>query len=164
MSGASRYYVARSKSHTPSSSPGPPGPPSGIVISNPRTRSALTQAHTVSGKAVRVSAKTIEVVDGLIKKAAGRKEKARPQHSPYVPPRSGGKGDFAPSPAFSDARPPLPPRPALRKRDKIILSADVVLSTIEENIVRLLDTGSEEVTRVVTHKYAQNPRSWCATD
>ena len=113
----------------------------------------------VSGKAVKVSSKTIEVVDGLIKKAVGRKEKAKPQ-SPApgtrnvpqnLPSKDGGRG----SPILpSDSGPPsLPPRPALRKRDKLILSADVVLSTVEESIKRMLDTGSEEVTRVVTHKY-----------
>ena len=113
----------------------------------------------VSGKAVKVSSKTIEVVDGLIKKAVGRKEKAKPQSPapgtrsvpPNLPSRNGGRESPMPS---SDSGPPsLPPRPALRKRDKVILSADVVLSTIEESIKRIIDTGSEEITRVVTHKY-----------
>jgi len=116
----------------------------------------------VSGKAVKVSAKTVEVVDGLIKKAVGRKEKAKPQNptpgSRGVPPVRGGGGDFTPSSPFSDSGPPsLPPRPTLRKRDKLILSADVVLSTIDESIKRILDTGSEEITRVVAHKYVCQP-------
>jgi spartin len=121
----------------------------------------LTQAHIVSGKAVKVSAKTIEVVDGLIKNAVGRKEKGKPQSPipgtrgvpPNLSPRSGDKGSLTPPPAFSDSGPPpLPPRPTLRKRDKLILSADVVLSTIEESIMRIIDTGSEEITRLVAHK------------
>ena len=119
----------------------------------------------VSGKAVKVSSKTIEVVDGLIKKAVGRKEKAKPQ-SPApgnrgVPPnlssKNGGRG--SPIPSSDPGPPPLPSRPALRKRDKLILSADVVLSTVEESIKRIIDTGSEEVTRVVTHKYVRPLRS-----
>ena len=94
----------------------------------------------VSGKAVSVSAKTIEVVDSLIKKAVGRKEKPTPRNPPNTPPREGGNR--------------APPKPTLRKRDKLILSADVVFSTLEESIFRIVDTGSEEITRIVAHKYA----------
>lgn len=127
----------------------------------------------VSGKAVKVSAKTVEVVDGLIKKAVGRKEKAKSQNPipgtrgvpPNLPPMSGEKGNFTPSSTFSDSGlPPLPPRPALRTRDKLILSADVVISTIEESIRRIVDTGSEEITRVVAHKYVYRSRSWRLAD
>lgn len=149
---ASKYYVSHSRPHTPSPSPAPPSHGGGIVISNPRTRSALTQAHMVSGKAVKVSAKTIEVVDSLIKKAVGRNERARAQNPPNTPPSYEGKGGLAPPSGYPGVGPPLPSRPKLRKRDKLILSADVVLSTIEESIKRVLDSGSEEVTRVVTHK------------
>ena len=110
----------------------------------------------VSGKAVKVSAKTVEVVDGLIKKAVGRRE--RPQNtrglSPSPPPMGGGKGGPDSPP------PPLPPRPALRKRDKLLLSADLVLSTIDESLRRVIDTGSEEITRVVAHKCVNPSRSW----
>jgi len=118
----------------------------------------------VSGKAVNVSSKTIEVVDGLIKKAVGRKERAKPQSPPPgtrgVPPRWSGEKGSLPPPSDSGP-PPLPPRPALRKRDKVILSADVVLSTIEESIKRIIDTGSDEITRVVAHKYVHRS-SWRA--
>jgi len=126
----------------------------------------------VSGKAVKVSTKTVEVVDSLIKKAVGRKEKTEPQNPTpgtrgfpqNLPPRGGEKGSLTPPSTSDSAPPPLPPRPTLRKRDKLILSADVVLSTIEESIKRMLDTGSEEITRVVTHKYVHRPRSWCLAD
>jgi len=115
----------------------------------------------VSGKAVKVSAKTVEVVDGLIKRAVGRKEKQIYPNStpgihsvpPNLPPRIGERGISIPSSSFSGfGPPPLPPRPTLRKRDKLILSADVVLSTFEESIKRIIDGGGEEITRVVTHK------------
>ena len=146
MSAASKYYVAHSKPQTPDTSP---GPSHGISINSPRTRLALTQAHVVSGKAVKVSSKTLEVVDGLVKKAVGRKEKMKPRN----PPSQEVKQSLTPSSNFSD--PGLhPPQPTLRKKDKIILSAEVVLATIEESINRLLDVSSEEITRVVTHKYA----------
>ncbi|KAF9650914.1 hypothetical protein BDM02DRAFT_3140314 [Thelephora ganbajun] len=181
VSYASKYYVAHSKPHTPSSSthltpgdsqptsksasrspsPGPPLPRGGLVISNSKTRSVLTQTHAVSGKAVKLSAKTVEIVDSLIKEAVGRKEKAKPQNPtpstrnvpPNLPPKYEEKGTLPPSSVFSDSGPPsLPPRPTLRKRDKLILSADLVFSTIEESIKRIIDTGGEEITRVVTHK------------
>jgi spartin len=119
----------------------------------------LTQAHIVSGKAVKVSAKTLDVVEGLVKKAVGRKEKAKAQNTPNLPPRQDGKRSPAPTPVFSGANPSLPPRPTLRKRDKLILSAEVVFATMEESLHRILDTSSEEITRVVTHKYAQSSRS-----
>jgi len=109
----------------------------------------LTQAHIVSGKAVQVSTKTIEVVGSLVKKAVGRKERAKAQNPPNLPPRQDGKRSLTPS---SDRGPTLPTRPMLRKRDKLILSAEVVFSTIEESLNRVLDTSSEEITRIVTHK------------
>lgn len=156
ISTASKYYVTHSRPHTPSSPPQPgPSQRSGIVISNPRTRSALTQAHLISGKAVKVSSKTVEVVDGLIKKAVGRKEKAKPQSPPNLPPRNGEKGVQTPSSGLSDVPPPIPPRPTLRKRDRLILSAEVVFATIEESFLRVVDTGSEEITRVVAHKHGE---------
>ncbi|KAG6850407.1 hypothetical protein H0H93_013632 [Arthromyces matolae] len=78
---------------------------------------------------------------------------------PLLPPRR------SPSPS-----PPLPPRPSstnagqinivapqprapLSKKERILLSADLILSTIDHDSRRLLDAGSSSIGSVVGHKY-----------
>lgn len=132
---------------------------------------------------MKVSGKTIEVVEGLIKKAVGSKGGSSshrikryhplahppnpnapyPDDKPPLPARRGAfeKSEYPtydgiPPPPLLDrgAPPPLPARLPLRKRDRIILSADLVLSTIEDSARQALDVGQHEATRIVTHKYA----------
>lgn len=183
---ASDYYIKNSvpalnsESGVPSSSRF--APHGGVIISSPRTRTALTQAHAVSGTAVKISGKTIEVVEGLIKKAVGAKEGSSsnrikrfhplahppnytapyPDDKPPLPPRKGdseksgyptSNGVLPPPLLDRGGPPPLPERLPLRKRDRIILSADLVLSTIEESARQALDVGQHEATKIVTHKY-----------
>jgi spartin len=172
VSYASNYYVNHSQpsSRTPSSSnlaESPRSTPHGIVISNPRTRTALSQAHAVSGKAVKVSGKTIEIVEGLIKKAVGAKDRpssrpkrlhplAQPDYknqSPLPSEKGGSTLSTSRGPGdYSQGPPALPERLPLRKRDRIILSADLILSTIEESARAVIDAGQHEITKVVTHK------------
>jgi len=51
--------------------------------------------------------------------------------------------------------PPLPKRLPLRKRDRIILSADLILSTVEESARQILDVGTNEFSKVVAHRHGQ---------
>ncbi|KDR81921.1 hypothetical protein GALMADRAFT_135312 [Galerina marginata CBS 339.88] len=47
--------------------------------------------------------------------------------------------------------PQLPPR--LKTKDHLIISADLILSTIDSSTRKMLDVGTEQIGRVVGHKY-----------
>ncbi|KAF7298506.1 Senescence domain-containing protein [Mycena kentingensis (nom. inval.)] len=186
ISAGSRYYTSNSKSATERAatmSPPPPGTPPPLparavsFISSARTRKGLGAMHTVSGQAVKVSAKTVETIDKMIKRAMGNTKPGRvkladmaagqrggstlepPPYSagPPLPPRR----TPSPSPVRGPASaPPLPPRaepstpaPKLSKTARILLSADLILSTIDTSVKRLLDGGQQNVNSVVTHRY-----------
>ncbi|KAF5373121.1 hypothetical protein D9758_001486 [Tetrapyrgos nigripes] len=79
-----------------------------------------------------------------------------PDGKPGLPPRR------SPSPqpptittassSSSGLGPPLPPR-KLDTKARVILSADMILSTIDESIHKLLESGEKNITAVVGHKY-----------
>ncbi|KAJ7043004.1 hypothetical protein C8F04DRAFT_1073345 [Mycena alexandri] len=213
ISAGSSYYTSRSKPSTPRtastssvSTPGsaapPPLPPRAVAfLSSARTRKGLAAVHSVSGEAVKVSAKTVEIIDGMLKKALGSsKGKGRAtltpgsrSSRPPLPPRAPSPSPYlAPPPPYSTSsdmvpltseKPPLPPRrqpspspspsrgssptpPTLPPRKsgevislklsttaRILLSADLILSTIDNSTRRLLESGSENLGTVVGHKY-----------
>ncbi|KAJ6606271.1 hypothetical protein DFH09DRAFT_1119723 [Mycena vulgaris] len=205
ISAGSSYYTNKSKpSAQPASSSAslgseaPPLPPRAVAfLSSARTRKGLAAIHSVSGEAVKVSAKTVELIDGMIKRALGSsKGKAKatlgPGSRPLLPPRTPSPSpSLAPPPPYTSApgeKPPLPPRrqpsptptsaPSLPPRTKsgmplglesavppeqvtiklsttarILLSADLILSTIDTSTRRLLDSGTENLGTVVGHKY-----------
>ncbi|KIK62436.1 hypothetical protein GYMLUDRAFT_96048 [Collybiopsis luxurians FD-317 M1] len=183
ISSASSYYIAHSSpSSRPSSSAASVSSTASTqskavaFISSSRTQSGLTHAHALSAQAVKISGKTLAVVDGMISKIIGAKDSAKgasyasntpsssssppPPYSstpnpsinakPPLPPRL---GENPPLPPHSDdSAPPLPPR-ALNKKAKLILSADLILSTLDESAKQLLNVGSRDATRVVAHQY-----------
>ncbi|KAJ4480007.1 hypothetical protein J3R30DRAFT_2564755 [Lentinula aciculospora] len=159
-------------------------------ISSSRTQTGLTHAHALTAEAVKVSAKTLAVIDGMIGKMIGSKSSnnaskgskastlnsinvtntppppysASPNPStnwkPLLPPRN---MSVVPSHLESE-KPPLPPRrgtapvPPLSSRTlntkaKLILSADLILSTMDESMKQLIDVGGRSATRVVEHRY-----------
>jgi len=211
---ASSYYISHSTpsphhpgtpaSGTSSTSRGgspvpPPLPPRALVfLTSEKTRKGLSTVHAMSGQAVKVSTKTIGVIDSMIRRAMGAKPK-RTKYFPYGVPASGPSGKSpatgpplpprTPSPALSShstlapppyspkgeksgsltpesaflprrspsPAPPLPPRsrenqPRLTTKDHILISADLILSTIDHSTRRMLDTGTEEIGKVVGHK------------
>jgi len=156
----------------------PPLPPRAIVLlTSPRTRKGLQTIHAMSGQAVQVSAKTIGMLDGIIRKVVGGKDSkgkrreiappimastlsvrgAAPRSSspglvpppytekPQLPPRSNSR---APSPQ----PPPLPPRNSNTKT-RLILSVDLILSTLDDSMKRILNVGGQRLDAVVGHKY-----------
>ena len=204
-SAASPHHSGTSASGTPSTSRGgtlapPPLPPRALVfLSSEKTRKGLSTVHAMSGQAVKVSTKTIGLIDNMIRRAMGAKPK-RTKYFPHGVPASGPSGkslatgppfltrspspssssystlapppyspsgeksdSLAPGSAFpsrrspSPAAPPLPPRsgetqPRLTTKDHILISADLILSTIDHSARRMLDTGTEEIGKVVGHK------------
>ncbi|KAJ7144893.1 hypothetical protein C8R43DRAFT_1070394 [Mycena crocata] len=211
ISAGSSYYTSHSKPSTPSASrtpstssapfSGPPPlPPRAVAfLSSARTRKGLAAVHSVSGQAVKVSAKTVEIIDGMIRAAVGSgKTKAKQIPRPSLGPGSGSGPPLpprapspAPPPPYTKSattlapaeKPPLPPRgpsstptsskitpPSLPPRKgaapdeqipavklsrtaRIFLSADLILSTIDNSTRRLLDSGTENLGTVIGHKY-----------
>ncbi|KAH9918400.1 uncharacterized protein BXZ73DRAFT_53015 [Epithele typhae] len=81
---------------------------------------------------------------------------------PALPPRRSPAPTSGPGPA-----PPLPPRgkspqpgqqpppppPRVRTRDKVLLSANLVLAAVDDGLQRTFDVGAERAAAVAAHKY-----------
>ncbi|OJT13433.1 hypothetical protein TRAPUB_10031 [Trametes pubescens] len=221
LTSAASYYINHSTpsphasgSQTPGSGPPPPPARAILLLSHPRTHSALSSAYAVSGQAVRVSQKTVSVVESMIRRAVGGKDKAKaaptlrrpqppatsapPTPAPAVPtpsmsslslsepppPYPGVSGGKPSLPPRHGPPPPLPPRspltageksastasvptvpctaPAdgpppqpLRTHEKLVLSANLVLATVDDSLKRAVDVGSSQLTAVMGHKYGE---------
>ncbi|KZT74158.1 hypothetical protein DAEQUDRAFT_807844 [Daedalea quercina L-15889] len=211
MSSASQYYIKHSAPYSPPSggkSTGVSAPPSRMMtlLTHPTTHTALGYAHTASGHATRISSKTVELVEGMIRRAVGGRQTALPSapRQPASPAplvsAAGTSSTLAPSPQYgtypmsSSEKPPLPPRrdgskspapplpprspnkspvpaaqppsnstltgtdggapPApLRTRDRLLLSANLVLASVDESVSRLLDAGTMQLGAAVGHRY-----------
>jgi spartin len=204
---ASSFYGAHStpSPHHPSSGPStragpPPPPPRALVfLTSERTQKGLASVHAVSGEAVKVSSKTINHIDSMIRRAMGARPRRRERQDlsstpasigylspggspPPLPPRtpspSGSTSRFA-LPSYDSVvngtKPPLPTRPSLpasssplplptlaphappslklTTKDRVLLSLDLILSTIDDSARRVLDTGTQEIGKVVGHTY-----------
>ncbi|KAJ7272939.1 senescence-associated protein-domain-containing protein [Mycena rebaudengoi] len=179
ISAASSYYTSHStpaaSTKSSGSSTSPPLPPRAVAfLASARTRKGLATVHSVSGQAVKVSGKTVALIDSMIKRAIGsakgKQSTATLAPGPPLPPRStspsfppppytsspGEKPSLPPrrqpSPAPASAPPTLPPR-KVSTTARILLSADLILSTIDHSTRRLLDSGTQTVGTVVGHKY-----------
>lgn len=245
---ASNYYISKSNPSphhssanltTPNSgnekrstSPVPPPlPPRALVfLTSDRTRKNLRGVHTVSGQAVKISAKTVNKIDNMIRRAMG----ARPKENrlryvpagpnslspvPYASTSPGPASGSAPYAAYtpvsssstllpggwnSDTKPSLPPRsnspyappsapgspqppplpartksmsspqslspsppqqyqqhsiadrpvqPKLTTTRRLLISADLILSTIDDSTRKILDSGTNNLGKVMHHKY-----------
>ncbi|KAJ3813623.1 hypothetical protein F5876DRAFT_73732 [Lentinula aff. lateritia] len=204
VSSASSNYVNRSSPSLSTVSGAKSSPSSSssskavAFISSSRTRTGLTHAHAVTAQAVKVSGKTLSVIDDMIGKMIGTKGSSNtprgisktstvmPSSSftdvvniPPPPPYSTSPNPFTDSvkpplpprkaPLLSQSgseKPPLPPRsistPAtappvssstLTAKAKLILSADLILSTLDQSVKQLIDVGGRSATRVVGHQY-----------
>jgi len=113
----------------------------------------------MSGQAVKFSTKTIELIDNMIHRSMGAK------YFPHGVPASGPAGKSLETSSPSSPHPPLssPPsystlprpgetQPRLATKDHILISADLVLSTMEHSTRRVFDTGTEEMGKVINHK------------
>ncbi|KAF7783260.1 hypothetical protein Agabi119p4_2636 [Agaricus bisporus var. burnettii] len=165
----------------PSPTP-PPLPPRALVfLTSERTRRGLRSVHSVSGQAAKVSAKTVKTIDNMIRRAMGAKPKqnrlglgrssspippSNPNSPPPVPytPRVVDKAGSVYGSSTSvlqsgewnpDSKPPLPPRSQskLSAKNRILISADLVLSTFDNSVSRILDNGFTNLGKVMNHKY-----------
>ncbi|KAI9059727.1 hypothetical protein FKP32DRAFT_1760780 [Trametes sanguinea] len=221
LTNATSYYISHSTpsphasgSQTPKEPKDPNAPPPRalLLLSHPRTHPTLSRAYAISGQAVKVSQKTVGIVENMIKRAVGGGTSPRrppqrrvrralylrlclhqpPQRQqpevtdvkpplpprrnapPPLPPRSRSKSpnpsgersavatSSQPTPSSTPAPtsrptprttpPPPPPRP-LKKTEKLLLSANLVLATVDDSAKRMFDVGSTQITAAVAHKY-----------
>ena len=123
---AAGYYVKNSKPspHHPASgastpaavsekgpgggppSPLPPRPKALVFLTSPRTRANLQKAHGVSAEAVKISSKTINLIDSMIRRAMG----ANPKRQKYFAREEGEARISTPASLGLTPGPPLPPR------------------------------------------------------
>ncbi|KIJ63271.1 hypothetical protein HYDPIDRAFT_76018, partial [Hydnomerulius pinastri MD-312] len=74
---------------------------------------------------------------------------------PPLPPRKDGSYRRSPSPQPPVSAQPGPstPRPPLKMRHRLLLSADLILSTMDSSIQQVVSVGGETLGRAVEHKY-----------
>ncbi|KAJ2931349.1 hypothetical protein H1R20_g5721, partial [Candolleomyces eurysporus] len=159
--------------------PLPPRPRALVFLTSESTKKGLNQVHAVSGEAVKVSAKTVKFIDNMIRRAIGAKPKrdrtaflragqdppapvspspstSSPKSAGLAPPPYAAGGSGGPTlPArrsTSPVPPPLPSRP-LTTKDRVLISADLILSTIDHSTRQLINAGTQQVGKIVDHKY-----------
>ncbi|KAL1744751.1 hypothetical protein HDZ31DRAFT_63813 [Schizophyllum fasciatum] len=74
---------------------------------------------------------------------------------PPLPPRDLGPPSPVPRDIDPTPPPPLPPRD-LRTRDRVLLSADLILSTIDDSTRQLIEAGVVNFGKVMGHRYGQD--------
>ncbi|KAF8881931.1 hypothetical protein CPB84DRAFT_1838237 [Gymnopilus junonius] len=206
ITSASSFYI----SHSTPSPHHSNAPSASTTPSAKKTRKGFATVHAMSGEAVKISTKTIGLIDKMIRRAMGvpasgpasslapngptppplpprtpspsRSSIAPPPYTPGdeklsylgdqksslsprqlaspapttgaappLPPRSGTANKSYPVPTSASGPPSLPPR--LKTRDHLLISADLILSTVDDSLRKVLDVSSEQVGRVVQHKY-----------
>ncbi|KAI0806840.1 hypothetical protein C8Q74DRAFT_1375418 [Fomes fomentarius] len=96
---ATNYYINHSAPAPPpgqtskDGTPPPPPPRALLLLQHPRTHQTLSRAYAISGQAVKVSQRTVGIVEDIIGKAVGGKSKGT------------GKGTGSSTPSQSQARP-----------------------------------------------------------
>ncbi|KAF5386691.1 hypothetical protein D9615_001970 [Tricholomella constricta] len=124
----------------------------------------LSPTHSLGGTPPHLSSRTPS--------PSGLRSYFSPPPAYPGPPPSGSsldKPSLPPRRSTSPAPPPLPPRTAsgapenmiyapqpqgpLSTKARVLLSADLILSTIDHETRRLLDTGTQSIGAVVGHKY-----------
>ncbi|KAI0668438.1 hypothetical protein C8Q78DRAFT_258882 [Trametes maxima] len=232
LSSAANYYIhhsapsphaaslpqggATQTSKNGTGTPPPPPPRALLLLSHPRTHATLSRAYAVSGQAVKVSQKTIGVVESMIRRAVGGQDKPNaptlglPQPSratsvastpiPPVAAASSSSLSESPPPPYPgqsttlDGKPPLPPRRGtaphlpprsrsksplpgenpppvsqpqppvpgaaptdqgkpLKAHHKLLLSANLILATVDDSAKRVFGGASTNLTAVMSHKY-----------
>jgi len=81
-----------------------------------------------------------------------------PKSPPTLPARNGAGGQLSEKSAPPSPLPPSPSPPAvenkpLRTRDRIFLSANLVLAAVEDSAYRAFEAGSDRLGAVMGHKY-----------
>jgi len=177
--------------------PLPPRPRFLVFLTSDKTRKGMAAVHTVSGEAVKMSSRTLNAIDTMIRRAMGLKnrrtkyfapesghvgpgaaslaaplprlpppyeaiEKSRtpspqPRFEKGIPPRPSPSPFAGPSRSYPGSSTPtvsatLPHQPILTSKERILMSLDLILSTVDDSARKLLDTGPAAVGKIMAHK------------
>ncbi|KAH8100224.1 hypothetical protein BXZ70DRAFT_938612 [Cristinia sonorae] len=72
---------------------------------------------------------------------------------PLFPSNSSRSRSVSPSPHGNGQPPELPPRKPLKTRERVLVSANLVLATVDDSARRVFEVGSERLGAVMGHKY-----------
>ena len=139
----------------------PPLPAGALAfLTSEKTQKGLSTVHAMSGQAVKLSTKTTELIDRIMHRSTGAKyfphdaptsgpSRKSLKTAPLLPPRTPLS-----SPSSSSTLPPPSgeTQPRLTTMDHFFISADHILSIIDHSARRVLDTGTEEMGKVINHK------------
>lgn len=129
MGAASSLYIKHSK---PSEKP---------LEFSERTRGHVRRVHSISGKAVAVTAKTTGLIHEAIEHAID-----------YVSGSNKGKGKAGERTTTSTPPTPGAPPPPLPLRNRVFLSTDMLLTTVEQSAKQLIEHGTLRVSDALGHK------------
>ena len=136
ITSASSYYISKTKGVSAATSHtgvgrAPLPPRVMALLGSPSTRRGLQGAHAASERAVQITSKTTGIINSMISRAVGGKPKGS------INTRSGNTH--------------VPQR--LSTTDKIVLSADLILSTLDESAKQILGVGGERLSAAVGHTW-----------
>ncbi|KZT36217.1 hypothetical protein SISSUDRAFT_1063875 [Sistotremastrum suecicum HHB10207 ss-3] len=167
MNLAANFYVSHS---TPTATP---------VVFSESTKRNVQRMHTISGQAVSVTKRTTEfihshidrIVAGTLGGSGSSSQPPRPPSRPPsrssglsppppIPPRPDGNPYLSPAltPTHSGSgqgspAPPPPPPPKPRLLNRLLLSTDMLLTTLENSATHLVEAGTNSLSTSLGHKY-----------
>jgi len=148
MDTAASYYISKS---TPQQKP---------VMFSERTKGNIKRVHTISGQAFQVTSKTTNLIHETIDRmvSAVSRKKGTPQ--PLRPPPPSRPGEKTPVSGSSTPIPTPSQTPAPKEKprfiNRLLISTDLLLTTLEKSGKDLLDSGTQNLARSLTHKYGQD--------
>ncbi|CAE7100416.1 unnamed protein product [Rhizoctonia solani] len=125
MAAAAQRYVSNS---SPTTQP---------IVFSETTNSNMRRVHNISGQAVNVTAKTTGMIHKMIDMGIDR---------------VAGTGKNKQADRSAPGAPPPPPRPP-RLLNRILISTDLLLTTLEQSATQLVSHGTEAASKVAGHRY-----------
>jgi spartin len=151
MESAATYYISKA---TPRENP---------VVFSERTKGNIKRVHGISGKAFEVTSKTTKLIHENIDRMIGviGRKKATTQKPP-LPSRPDEKSGLpssypgTPTPTPGTSTPPPSSKEKPRFINRLLISTDLLLTTLEKSGKGLLDSGTQNIARSLSHKYGQD--------
>ncbi|CAE6454585.1 unnamed protein product [Rhizoctonia solani] len=125
MAAAAQRYVSNS---SPTTQP---------IVFSETTNNNMRRVHNVSGQAVKVTAQTTGMIHKIIDMGIDR---------------VAGTGKNKQVDRSAPGAPPPPPRPP-RLLNRILISTDLILTTLEQSAGQLVSHGTDAASRVAGHRY-----------
>ncbi|KZV83483.1 hypothetical protein EXIGLDRAFT_656021 [Exidia glandulosa HHB12029] len=134
------------------------------VVFSERTKQNVKRVHNISGTAVHVTSKTTKLIHGAVDHLAKYVSGSRPatparEFPPPLPPRSGKSAPTTPieGPGHGGQLGVPPPLPARKPRllTSILMSTDLILTTLEQSGKHLLTAGTQALSGSMGHRYGK---------